>query len=67
MVINKSKQIFRFNTKKALFILDPFNRVRRTAIFILTHPFLSAIVMLTILANCIAMAMPPEKVPEFVE
>lgn len=67
MVVNKNKQIFRFNTKNALFILTPFNKLRQLAIFILTHPILSAIVMLTILANCIAMAMPPEKVPETLE
>lgn len=42
IVINKSRQVFRFSAKKAMFLLDPFNKLRRAAIFLLTHsyPFL---------------------------
>ena len=41
-MVNSSRQIFRFSSKKALFILGPQNAIRRFAIFILTHsyPFL---------------------------
>jgi hypothetical protein len=66
-VVNRSYQIFRFNSKKALFCLGPFNKVRRVAIFFLTHSLFSTLVMLTILVNCVIMALPQHSTPEYVE
>ncbi|KGL78222.1 Sodium channel protein type 5 subunit alpha, partial [Tinamus guttatus] len=37
MVLNKRRTIFRFTAMPALFILGPFNPVRKAAIKILTH------------------------------
>jgi len=39
MVIGKDKTIFRFSATNALFILSPFNPVRRVSILLLTHPY----------------------------
>jgi len=39
MVIGKDKTIFRFSATNALFVLSPFNPVRRIAILLLTHPY----------------------------
>ena len=39
MVVARDKTIFRFSATNALFLLTPFNPVRRTAIYILTHPY----------------------------
>ena len=47
IVLNKGKTIFRFNAEPALFILSPFNPIRRLAIKILVHryPFPNATYM----------------------
>ena len=39
MVVGRDKTIFRFSATNALFILSPFNPVRRVAILLLTHPY----------------------------
>lgn len=39
VVINKSKQIFRFSSKKALLIFGPEFLFRRLAIYLLTHSY----------------------------
>ena len=39
IVINKNGQIFRFSTNKSLFLFSLFNRIRRLAIFIVTHQY----------------------------
>jgi len=39
MVVGKDKTIFRFSATNALFILSPFNPLRRVAILLLTHPY----------------------------
>ena len=62
VVISKGKDIFRFSATKALWLLTPFNGLRRIAIYILVHPIFSMLVILTILANCGFMAM-TEEVP----
>lgn len=38
-VIGNNYQIYRFNAKKSLFVLGPFNPIRRLSIFILTHSY----------------------------
>ncbi|KAL1421885.1 hypothetical protein MTO96_022598 [Rhipicephalus appendiculatus] len=58
VVVSKSKDIFRFSSTNALFLLSPFNPVRRLAICILVHPLFSFFVIVTILVNCVLMTMP---------
>ena len=41
-----------------MWMLDPFNPIRRTAIYILVHPLFSVFIITTILVNCIMMIMP---------
>jgi hypothetical protein len=67
IVINSSYQIFRFNSKDALFCLSPFNKLRRFAVYLLTHSLFSTLVMITILVNCVIMALPTKSVPDYTE
>uniref|UniRef100_A0A8C3A471 Sodium channel protein n=1 Tax=Cyclopterus lumpus TaxID=8103 RepID=A0A8C3A471_CYCLU len=65
IVLNRGKAIFRFNATPALYILSPFNPLRRVAIRVLVHsyPFQSfMLIMFTILTNCAFMTLsnPPE-------
>ncbi|KFM64091.1 Sodium channel protein para, partial [Stegodyphus mimosarum] len=58
VVISKGKDIFRFSATNALYLLSPFNPIRRVAIYILVHPIFSFFVITTILVNCILMTFP---------
>lgn len=58
VVISKGKDIFRFSATNVMWILDPFNPIRRVAIYILVHPLFSLFIITTILVNCILMIMP---------
>ncbi|XP_075386549.1 sodium channel protein type 9 subunit alpha isoform X3 [Tenrec ecaudatus] len=62
IVLNKGKVIFRFNATPALYIISPFNLLRRISIKILVHSLFSMLIMCTILTNCIFMTLsnPPE-------
>ncbi|KAM9757802.1 sodium channel, voltage gated, type VIII, alpha subunit b isoform 5-T5 [Menidia menidia] len=62
IVLNKGKTLFRFSATPSLYILSPFNLLRRIAIKILIHSLFSMIIMCTILTNCIFMTFsdPPE-------
>ncbi|XP_075880675.1 sodium channel protein type 8 subunit alpha-like isoform X3 [Nelusetta ayraudi] len=62
IVVNSGKTIFRFSATPSLYILSPFNLLRRIAIKILIHSLFSMIIMCTILTNCIFMTFsdPPE-------
>ncbi|XP_034726582.1 sodium channel, voltage gated, type VIII, alpha subunit b isoform X3 [Etheostoma cragini] len=62
IVLNKGKTIFRFSATPSLYIISPFNLLRRIAIKILIHALFSMIIMCTILTNCIFMTFsdPPE-------
>ncbi|XP_030397221.1 sodium channel protein type 4 subunit alpha [Gopherus evgoodei] len=57
IVLNKGKAIFRFSTTPALYMLGPFNPLRRGAIKVLIHSLFSMFIMITILTNCVFMAM----------
>uniref|UniRef100_A0A8D2KZJ7 Sodium channel protein n=1 Tax=Varanus komodoensis TaxID=61221 RepID=A0A8D2KZJ7_VARKO len=61
IVLNKGKAIFRFSATSAVYLLTPFNPVRKIAIKIL-HTLFSMLIMCTILTNCVFMTMsnPPE-------
>lgn len=58
VVVSKGKDIFRFSATDALWVLDPFNPIRRVAIYVLVHPLFSLFIITTILTNCILMIMP---------
>uniref|UniRef100_A0A3P9IEB4 Sodium channel protein n=1 Tax=Oryzias latipes TaxID=8090 RepID=A0A3P9IEB4_ORYLA len=66
IVLNRGKAIFRFNATSALYILTPFNPLRRIAIRVLVHsyPFrvFIILIMFTILTNCAFMTLssPPD-------
>ncbi|XP_063174319.1 sodium channel protein type 2 subunit alpha isoform X9 [Candoia aspera] len=62
IVLNKGKAIFRFSATSAVYLLTPFNPVRKIAIKILVHSLFSMLIMCTILTNCVFMTMsnPPE-------
>ncbi|XP_075685505.1 sodium channel protein type 2 subunit alpha-like [Rhinoderma darwinii] len=62
IVLNKGKAISRFSATSALYILTPFNPIRKAAIKILVHSLFSIFIMCTILTNCVFMTMsnPPE-------
>uniref|UniRef100_A0A8C2JLZ2 Sodium channel protein n=1 Tax=Cyprinus carpio TaxID=7962 RepID=A0A8C2JLZ2_CYPCA len=57
IVLNRGKTIFRFNATPALYILSPFNPLRRISIKVLVF-----LIMCTILTNCIFMTLsnPPD-------
>uniref|UniRef100_A0A3B3RDF2 Sodium channel protein n=1 Tax=Paramormyrops kingsleyae TaxID=1676925 RepID=A0A3B3RDF2_9TELE len=57
IVLNKGKAIFRFNATSALYILSPFNPIRRASIQVLVHSYPFLFIMCTILTNCCFMAM----------
>ncbi|KAK5912333.1 hypothetical protein CesoFtcFv8_002220 [Champsocephalus esox] len=62
IVFNSGKTLFRFSATSSMYILTPFNLLRRIAIKILIHSLFSMIIMCTILTNCIFMTFsdPPE-------
>ncbi|XP_030064570.1 sodium channel protein type 2 subunit alpha [Microcaecilia unicolor] len=62
IVLNRGKAIFRFSATSALYILTPFNPLRKLAIKVLVHSLFSMLIMCTILTNCVFMTLsnPPE-------
>uniref|UniRef100_A0A8C4V740 Sodium channel protein n=1 Tax=Falco tinnunculus TaxID=100819 RepID=A0A8C4V740_FALTI len=63
IVLNKGKAIFRFSATSALYMLTPFNPLRKIAIKILVHSYpFNMLIMCTILTNCVFMTMsnPPD-------
>uniref|UniRef100_A0A146LU77 Sodium channel protein n=2 Tax=Lygus hesperus TaxID=30085 RepID=A0A146LU77_LYGHE len=58
VVVSKGRDIYRFSATDAMYILDPFNPIRRVAIYILVHPLFSLFIIFTILFNCVLMIMP---------
>ncbi|XP_069690791.1 sodium channel protein PaFPC1-like isoform X3 [Periplaneta americana] len=69
VVINRRKFIFRFSARNALWILDPFNPVRRFAIFIVIHPLFSFLMNAVIIINCIALTqsiLPARQLPSYI-
>jgi hypothetical protein len=67
IVISRGKDIFRFSATDACYVLDPFNPIRRVAIYILVHPLFSFFIITTILTNCILMIMPSTPTVESTE
>ncbi|XP_016524183.1 sodium channel protein type 2 subunit alpha-like isoform X2 [Poecilia formosa] len=52
IVVNNKKLIYRFNAASALYLLSPFNPIRRLSFKILVHPLFNMLIMCTILINC---------------
>ncbi|KAM4731897.1 LOW QUALITY PROTEIN: sodium channel, voltage-gated, type I-like, alpha [Anableps anableps] len=52
IVINNKKLIYRFNAAPALYLLTPFNPIRRLSFKILVHSMFNMLIMCTILINC---------------
>jgi hypothetical protein len=44
-------------SEKSLFLIGPLNPLRRLAIYIVTHQWFDILIILTILANCVTLAM----------
>ncbi|XP_033124653.1 sodium channel protein type 5 subunit alpha-like [Anneissia japonica] len=49
--------LYRFSASNALFVFSPINPIRRIMLFILSHRLFDICVILTILVNCIFLAM----------
>ncbi|XP_025947376.1 sodium channel protein type 5 subunit alpha-like [Apteryx rowi] len=58
MVLNERRTIFRFSAMPALFILGPFNPVRKAAIKILVHSFFVVFITCTVVLNCASLIAP---------
>lgn len=56
--------IYRFSCTKSLYLLGPLNPIRRFAIFVVTHRWFDILIILTILANCVTLAMIQNKFEE---
>nr|QLB38373.1 Nav5-1 [Apolygus lucorum] len=67
VVVSKGRDIYRFSATDAMYILDPFNPIRRVAIYILVHPIFSLFIIFTILFNCVLMIMPSSPTIESTE
>lgn len=61
-MVGRDRNLTRFAISDACFLFSPFNPIRKAALYILVHPIFSLLVILTILCNCVFMAMtsPPE-------
>jgi hypothetical protein len=49
--------IHRFTATKSFFLFSPWNAIRRTCIFLSTNQYFDYVVMITILLNCVFLAM----------
>lgn len=57
VVVGKDMTIYRFSATNALYLLSPFNPLRKGALYVLVHPLFSALIIITIIINCAFMAM----------
>ncbi|XP_060944186.1 sodium channel, voltage-gated, type I-like, alpha isoform X4 [Limanda limanda] len=55
IVLNRGKKIYRLNAAPALYVLSPFNLLRRISIKILVHSLFNVMIMCTIITNCVFM------------
>lgn len=69
IVANKfgKQYVYRFHASDSLYLFSPRNRIRRFVLFLITHQYFELIILLTILTNCVFLAMsnPPDEA-EFV-
>jgi len=56
--------VYRFSSTKSMYILGPLNPLRKFGIYLVTHRWFDVVIILTILANCVTLALghnPPDK------
>ncbi|XP_076822135.1 sodium channel protein type 4 subunit alpha B-like [Clavelina lepadiformis] len=63
IILDNKYSIYRFSASRALLCISPLNFVRRAALKTLINPFFNGLIMLTIVVNCIFMAMDTESMP----
>ncbi|XP_078592375.1 sodium channel protein type 4 subunit alpha B-like isoform X2 [Branchiostoma floridae x Branchiostoma japonicum] len=51
------RHIHRMSASRSLYIFSPFNKLRRIAVYIAVHRFFDIAVMLTIVVNCVFLAL----------
>lgn len=65
IVANKfgKQYVYRFHASDSLYLFSPRNRIRRFVLFLITHQYFELIILLTILTNCVFLAMsnPPDE------
>ncbi|XP_048254003.1 sodium channel protein 1 brain-like isoform X4 [Haliotis rufescens] len=52
------KTIYRFSATRSFYIFPPWNPIRKMAVFVSTNQFFDYFVILTILTNCVFLALP---------
>ncbi|PAA93724.1 hypothetical protein BOX15_Mlig031959g1 [Macrostomum lignano] len=63
----RRKYIYRFSANEAFYCMPPWNPVRKFFVYLATNQFVDYIIMLTILANCVCLALPNDvSVAEYV-
>jgi hypothetical protein len=67
VLVTRKMDIFRFSGTDAVWLLSPFNPVRRVAVGVLTHGMFSLVIIATILTNCCVMIMPSTPTTEATE
>ncbi|CAG5133640.1 unnamed protein product, partial [Candidula unifasciata] len=63
----KKKYINRFSATKSLFVFTPWNPVRKFTVAISTHQLFDVFIFLTIIVNCIFLAMTHDQTVEVME
>jgi hypothetical protein len=53
----RKNYIHRFTATNSFFVFSPWNAIRRTCIFLSTNQYFDYVVMITILLNCVFLAM----------
>lgn len=69
IVANKfgKQYVYRFHASDSLYLFSPRNRIRRFVLFLITHQYFELLILLTILTNCVFLAMSnPPDVAEYV-
>uniref|UniRef100_A0A1I8IWT3 Sodium channel protein n=1 Tax=Macrostomum lignano TaxID=282301 RepID=A0A1I8IWT3_9PLAT len=63
----RRKYIYRFSANEAFYCMPPWNPIRKFFVYLATNQFVDYIIMLTILANCVCLALPNDvSVAEYV-
>jgi len=63
----KREYIYRFSATPSFYLLPPWNPFRRFCVYIATSQYFDYFIILTILTNCIFLAMPNEPASESAE
>lgn len=63
----KREYIYRFSSTSSFFLLPPWNPVRRFCMYVATSQYFDYFIILTILANCVFLAMPNSQAADSAE